>query len=115
MQSILTYLALAVLLIGQPALAITKSSGCGKALSPGIKTGGTGSSNGLALTSNGLKRTYLLHLPSAYSPTKPHGLIFSFHGRSESGSYQEKLSKFSSSDVNQHMLVVYPDGINNEW
>ena len=115
MQDTLTILTFAALLILRPASAITKSPGCGKPLTPGTKTGGTGSSNNRPLTSNTLKRTYLLHLPTTYSPTKPHGLIFSFHGRGESGEYQEKLSKFSNGDVNPHMLAVYPDGVEKQW
>ncbi|KAK4508414.1 hypothetical protein PRZ48_002152 [Zasmidium cellare] len=115
MQHTLASLTLTFLLILQPAFAITKSPGCGKTLTPGTKTGGTGFSNNLTITSNGLKRSYLLHLPENYAPTRPHGLIFSFHGRGESGEYQEKLSKFSNGNVNPHMLAVYPDGVEKQW
>lgn len=93
------------------------SSGCGKALASGIKAGGvTGQSNKIDFTtSKGVKRTFLLHLPTTYDANIAHGLIFSFHGRSESGAQQEQLSKLSEPAKNPHMLVVYPDGINQQW
>ncbi|WPG97430.1 putative feruloyl esterase C [Acrodontium crateriforme] len=91
------------------------SSGCGKALASGINVGGTGQSNNLTISSSGVQRTYLLHVPTAYIPSKSHGLIFSFHGRDQTASDQEELSQFSNSFFNPHMLAVYPQGLNNEW
>lgn len=97
------------------ATAVTKSSGCGKALSAGIKQGSTGSSNNITITSSGIERTFLLHVPQVYTPTNAHGLIFSFHGRSQTGAEQERLSQFSNYDFNPNMLAVYPNGVNQEW
>nr|OQO17396.1 hypothetical protein B0A51_15637 [Rachicladosporium sp. CCFEE 5018] len=94
----------------------TSTPGCGKALAPGITTGGTGSSNEVNFTTTkGDPRTFLLHIPTTYTPDVPRGLIFSYHGRGKSGSQQERRSKLSEADFNPEMLVVYPDGINNEW
>lgn len=92
------------------------SRGCGKALNPRLKKGGTGQSNKINFTtSKGVKRTFLLHFPDNYDENRPHGLIFSFHGRTRDGAQQESLSKMSESSKNPHMLVVYPDGIDNQW
>ena len=95
--------------------ALTKSAGCGKTLPASITQGGTGSSNKLSITSSGITRTYLLHLPETYTPTNGHGLIFSFHGRSQTGAEQERLSQFSNHNFNPNMLAVYPDGVKQEW
>ena len=110
------YGALAALSLFSCVNAVTKSSGCGNPLAPGLRKGGTGDSNSLTFTtSDGTKRTYLLHLPADYQPSYSHGLIFSFHGRTKNGTEQEGLSQFSNPQFNPHMLAVYPDGIDNQW
>lgn len=102
------------LLLGQAYAA--SSRGCGKALNSKLKKGGTGQSNKIHLTrSNGAKRSFLLHFPANYDKNKPHGLIFSFHGRSGTPAGQESLSKLSESDKNKNMLVAYPEGIDKQW
>ncbi|OQO08512.1 hypothetical protein B0A48_06382 [Cryoendolithus antarcticus] len=71
------------------------TQGCGKALAPGITTGGTGSSNEVNFTTTkGDPRTFLLHIPTTYTP-------------------DERRSKLSEADFNPEMPVVYPDDINN--
>jgi len=112
-KSLVTFLGLSVVLGTANA---ANSSGCGKALANGIKGGGTGQSNKINFTtSKGVKRSFLLHLPSAYDSNTAHALIFSFHGRSSTSGAQETLTKLSESSNNPHALVVYPDGINAEW
>lgn len=105
----------AVLFLVASASALRKSPGCGKPLKSGLKQGGTGNSNRLSIKSSGISRSYLLHLPKVYTATNAHGLIFSFHGRGKDGAEQERLSQFSNHDFNPNMLVVYPDGIKNQW
>jgi poly(3-hydroxybutyrate) depolymerase len=102
------------LLLGQAHAGSSK--GCGKALNSKMKKGGTGQSNKINLTrSNGVKRSFLLHFPAGYDASKPHGLIFSFHGRAGTAAGQESLSKLSESDKNKNMLVAYPTGIDAQW
>ena len=102
------------LLLGQ--VHAGSSKGCGKALNSKLKKGGTGQSNKISLTrSNGAKRSFLLHFPANYDKNKPHGLIFSFHGRSGTAAGQESLSKLSESEKNKNMLVAYPTGIDKQW
>ncbi|KAK4545530.1 hypothetical protein LTR36_002880 [Oleoguttula mirabilis] len=108
-------LATTVCLLSACANAVTKSAGCGKTLQQGIEQGGTGSSNNISITSSGIERTFLLHVPQVYTATNAHGLIFSFHGRSKDAAEQEKLSQFSNHDFNPNMLAVYPNGIKEEW
>lgn len=110
----LRYLSLAILLV--EAAWATGTAGCGKSLASNIQTGGTGRSNNISITTSaGSRRTYLLHLPRAYSSTATHGLVLSFHGRGESGAQQEKVSRLSDSTVNPHMIVAYPEGVDKQW
>jgi hypothetical protein len=37
----------------------------------------------LKIMSRGKERTYLLHIPTAYDPTKPTSLVLAFHGMSD--------------------------------
>jgi poly(3-hydroxybutyrate) depolymerase len=112
-----TFLSLCLVtasLLGQ--VMAEKSSGCGKAVPSAIKPGGFGQSNNISFTtSSDIKRSFLLHLPLAYDVNTGHGLIFSFHGRSEDASSQESRSRLSDPALNPHMLVVFPNGINQEW
>ena len=109
----ITALAFALCLFLAHVDALTKSSGCGKALPGGVRTGGE--SNKISITSNGVKRTYLMHVPSNYNKDSARGLIFSFHGRTANGAQQERLSQFSNAKFNPNMFAIYPDGIDNMW
>lgn len=92
------------------------SRGCGKDLNSKLRRGVTGESNKINLsTSQGVKRSLLLHFPKNYDKNKAHGLIFSFHGRSGSPAAQESLCKLSEPDKNKNMLVAYPEGIDKQW
>jgi poly(3-hydroxybutyrate) depolymerase len=101
------------LLLGQAYAG--SSTGCGRAFDPGFTKGGTGKSNKVIFTSKGVKRTALVHFPLHYDISKATGLIFAFHGRSGSAAKMESLSKLSEPEKNEHMLVVYPEGIDQQW
>lgn len=78
--------------------------------------GGLGKSNRVNITTSaGTQRTYLLHIPTNYSANTPTPLLFSFHGRSDTGSMQEQISQFSDESYNPNMLAVYPDGMDQQW
>lgn len=113
----MSVLSVAVSVLGLlgAANALTKSPGCGLALGANIKKGGTGSSNSLSITSNGLTRTFLLHIPTNYDVNDARGLVFSFHGRTRTSESQEALSSFSDPYFNPDMLAVYPQGISQQW
>ena len=105
---------LGLCLLGQAHAGSSK--GCGKALNSKLKKGATGQSNKINLTtSQGVKRSFLLHFPQDYDKNKAHGLIFSFHGRSGSAAGQENLCKLSEPEKNKNMLVAYPEGIDKQW
>lgn len=107
--------ALTLLVFLSTANAFNASTGCGKALGYGIKKGGTGSSNTIALTSGGITRSFLLHIPTNYNINSARGLIFGYHGRGATASKQEVLSLFSDPYFNKDNLAVYPQGIDNQW
>lgn len=107
--------AISVLGLLGAADALTKSSGCGRALGGSITRGGTGSSNSLSITSNGITRTFLPHIPTNYDVNDARGLVFSWHGRTRSALSQEALSSFSDPYFNPDMLAVYPQGISDQW
>lgn len=73
-----------------------------------------GDSNG-SLSFGGLTRTYLLHLPPAYSDTKPLPLVLALHGGGGDGQGMEKLTHLNTVADQQGFIVVYPDGYQKYW
>jgi len=59
----------------------------------------------------GLSRTYLVHVPSGH----PTGLVVNLHGGGSNGSQQERLTNFDAIADANGFVVVYPDGIDNNW
>jgi polyhydroxybutyrate depolymerase len=59
----------------------------------------------------GLSRTYLVHVP----PGHPTGLVVNLHGGGSNGSQQERLTNFDAIADASGFVVVYPDGIDNNW
>ncbi|GAA3439030.1 alpha/beta hydrolase family esterase [Kutzneria kofuensis] len=58
------------------------------------------------VTSGGLEREYLLHLPAGYQPFRPTPVVMAFHGRKGDGS---DIEAFSGID-NLNAIAVYPVG-----
>lgn len=108
-------IAISVLGLLGAASELTKSSGCGKALGGSITKGGTGSSYSLSITSNGLTRTFFLHIPTNYDVNDTRGLIFSWHGRTRTALSQEALYSSSDPYFNPDMLAAYPHGVDSQW
>lgn len=94
------------------AVATTSTSGCSSALPDKQSPGGD--SHQVAFTqSNGVKRVYLIHIPSNYDINTPAPLIFSFHGHGKTAAQQEGLSQFSNEGTgyNPNAFAVYPQGL----
>ncbi len=66
----------------------------------------------LSLTHNNLYRFYKLHIPTSYSPEKPHPILFSFHGGGGDMSIQsnDKFYKLISKSEKEGFIVVFPNG-----
>lgn len=94
---------------------------------------GTGGSSGGAATcpSNALKpgdsdqvvkvgslnRTYVLHLPTGYTGTKPLPLIVDFHPLGGTGANQERSNGWKAKADSVGIIMAYPDSYNsnNSW
>lgn len=82
------------------------TTGCGKA-SPGT----SGSTINATITSDGLQRTYRLHVPTGYDPRQMIPLVLALHGHGGTAADQERRSNYSALADQQHFLVAYPQGI----
>ncbi|KAI5236266.1 alpha/beta-hydrolase, partial [Aureobasidium subglaciale] len=92
------------------------TSGCGSRLPGSIERGGPRNTNSLEfVTSNGTVREYGLHIPNSYDSNTPSPLAFSFHGRTRTWQEQEEISGMSNETMNPDYLVVYPQGLNQQW
>ncbi|HEU0296456.1 MAG TPA: PHB depolymerase family esterase [Anaerolineales bacterium] len=74
----------------------------------------TGSLGG-TLSSGGVTRHYILHVPSSYRPENAVALILNFHGYTSNSGQEENLSDMSAKADREGFLVVYPDGIDTTW
>ncbi len=79
--------------------------GCGKTMPIAAGTSVTEH-----LTSGGLDRTYILHLPTGYTPDQSEALVLDFHGHTSTDAQQEAYSQFSTLADQQTFIAVYPQG-----
>jgi polyhydroxybutyrate depolymerase len=59
---------------------------------------------------NGLKRTYLLHVPAGLDLSQPSPLLLVFHGYSGNAEAARLISSFNRMADEEHFIVVYPNG-----
>jgi polyhydroxybutyrate depolymerase len=67
------------------------------------------------ITSGGVSRHYILHVPTAYQPGTPIPLVLNFHGYGSNSQQEEALTGMSIKADAETFLVVYPDGIDKAW
>ena len=82
------------------------SAGCGK---PAPTT--PGSSVIETVYSGGLRRAYLLHVPSGYQANSSEAVVLSFHGHGSTAIEQERRSSMSLLADQQGFIAVYPQGV----
>jgi len=70
-----------------------------------------GQTAGLVLNHDGLRRTYLLHVPKDYNPDTPTPVVLVLHGGFGSGGQARGAYGFDVIADKETFLVVYPDGI----
>ena len=75
---------------------------------------GTGSTDE-TISSGGVTRHYILHVPSTYQQGSAVALIINFHGFDSNSQQEENLTGMSAKADSEGFIVVYPDGMNNEW
>ena len=63
----------------------------------------------------GVYRTYIVHLPPSYTPSKSYPLVLNIHGLYSSAAGQESYSKFDDVADTLNFIVVYPNAQNNAW
>jgi polyhydroxybutyrate depolymerase len=59
---------------------------------------------------NGQKRTYVIHLPTSYDPTKLYPLVLVLHGGGGNAANAERTTGFSKKADEAGFIVVYPEG-----
>src|SRR5258706_14878003 len=67
------------------------------------------------ISSGGVTRHYILHMPSSYQQGHAVALIFNFHGYGSNSQQEENLTGMSAKADREGFIVVYPDGLNNAW
>ena len=70
-----------------------------------------------SLTHDGLKRTYLVHLPKNYSPAESYPLVFALHGGSGTAKRFNRSTRNRFNDLadEENFILVYPQGIKKSW
>ncbi|MEV4494797.1 PHB depolymerase family esterase [Micromonospora arborensis] len=65
----------------------------------------------LTLSHNGLDRTYLLHAPPGYDPSRAAALIIALHYYPGSATSMQELAGLEARADKDNVLVAYPDGV----
>jgi len=63
------------------------------------------------LESGALTRTYLVHLPTGYDPTRPTPLVLNFHGYSSNASEQKFYTRMREKSDSAGFVAVHPEGV----
>ncbi len=88
------------------------SAGSGSSCTGSTLTAGN---SNRTLSVGGVSRTYILHVPSSYTGTKPVPLVIDFHALGGSGSQEQSLSGYQAIADREGFPIVFPDGIDNAW
>lgn len=68
-----------------------------------------------SIVSEGLERTYSIHISSSYEPGMPTPLIIVLHGGGGTGQGMIRLTGFDAVSDRENFIVVYPDGFEKHW
>ncbi len=63
-----------------------------------------------SLNVGGLNRTYLVHVPRGYDPTKPEAVVLALHGAAMTGSMMVWFSGLNVTSEKNNFIVLYPNG-----
>jgi polyhydroxybutyrate depolymerase len=111
LRRILTILAM-FLLVGCSRLQHRDESPTAETVKPTAVQ--TGSFEG-EITSSGISRHYILHIPTGYQPGTSAPLVLNFHGYGSNPRQVEAVTGMSAKADEATFLVVYPDGIDKGW
>lgn len=68
-----------------------------------------------SFTYDGLVRNYRIHLPTSCTGCTGLPLVVNLHGIGSNALQQEVYTGFNNISDTANFIVVYPDGIYNEW
>ena len=72
-------------------------------------------STAYTFTYGGITRTYHLYLPVNFNASVSLPLVLNLHGLGSNGTQQELYTLFDNLADTARCVVVYPDGISNQW
>jgi poly(3-hydroxybutyrate) depolymerase len=87
--------------------------GCGKALPSNITTNGPSAQFGTT-PSDGIPRTYLVHIPQYYDINKASPIIFGFHGNRGTAEGIQDQTGFNDASLNPYAIAVYVQGVGSD-
>jgi polyhydroxybutyrate depolymerase len=85
--------------------------GCTPVLKQNHLKSGLSYTRHLNIRYNGLKRSYRLHVPARWEPSKTLPLVVVIHGAFETARSMEKQTGFSDLADTENFFVLYPNGI----
>lgn len=68
-----------------------------------------------ASTGSGTARAWFVYAPPSYDPSKPTPVVVLLHGRPSNATSMAFMTRMNDVADKKGFLVVYPEGINNEW
>jgi polyhydroxybutyrate depolymerase len=60
-------------------------------------------------------RTFIVHLPTGYTAAAKYPLVISLHGLNSNAAQEESYSQFDAVADTAKFIVVYPNGVSNQW
>jgi polyhydroxybutyrate depolymerase len=85
--------------------------GCMASLPPHPGAGPRTYKNYMGKGFNGVRRSYLVHVPAGYDPAKPVPLVVVIHGAFDTAGGIEKISGFSALADREKFVALYPNGM----
>jgi len=68
-----------------------------------------------ATRADGRARSWITYVPPSYDPARPTPLVFVLHGRPSNAASMAAISEMNAVAARHGFIVVYPEGIDNEW
>jgi polyhydroxybutyrate depolymerase len=68
-----------------------------------------------SFTYDNILRDYIVHLPTGYNASTYYPLVINMHGYTSNASQQEAYSQMDAVADTGKFIVVYPNGVSNQW
>ena len=93
------------------AFFLAAAWGCSPTLQDASFLAGESIRQKMDIRAGGFRRSYLVHIPEGYDPSRPHPLVVVLHGAFSTARQIEAHSGFSDLADREDFLVLYPNGI----